>query len=152
MFPTLLRPSLALMALLCTLPALAAEYEVKMLDKGREGSMVFEPAFLRIAPGDTVRFEPMNKGHTVASIPGMLPPGAAGFVGAFNAETDVTFAKPGVYGLQCPPHYGMGMVALVVVGTPDNEPVTKAVHHPLHAAERFEALFAILDGKAAAGP
>ena len=146
------RSGLVLAALLCAAPAFAAEFEVKMLDKGREGSMVFEPAFLKVAPGDTIRFVPGNRGHNVASIPGMLPQGVGGFVGAFNAETDITLTKPGVYGLECPPHYGMGMVALIVVGTPDNEAVTKAVHHPLHAAERFEALFAILDGKAAAGP
>ena len=34
--------------------ARAAEVEVLMLNKGAEGVMVFEPAFVKIAPGDTV--------------------------------------------------------------------------------------------------
>src|SRR5690606_40519783 len=37
-----------------TAPAFAAEYEVHMLNKGEAGAMVFEPAFLHVAPGDTV--------------------------------------------------------------------------------------------------
>jgi len=38
------------------LPATAAEHQVQMLNKGAEGPMAFEPSFLKIAPGDTVRF------------------------------------------------------------------------------------------------
>ncbi len=36
--------------------AIAAEVEVKMLNKGAEGLMVFEPALVKIEPGDTVKF------------------------------------------------------------------------------------------------
>ena len=36
--------------------AFAAEYEVKMLNNGTEGMMVFEPAVLKVAVGDTVKF------------------------------------------------------------------------------------------------
>ena len=42
----------------------------------------------------------------------------------------MTFDKPGVYGVKCLPHYGMGMVALVVVGTPANKDEAMAVTHP----------------------
>ncbi|HEY8128674.1 MAG TPA: plastocyanin/azurin family copper-binding protein, partial [Hyphomicrobium sp.] len=33
-------------------------------------------------------------------------------------DVAVTFEKPGIYGVKCLPHYGMGMVALVQVGKP----------------------------------
>jgi plastocyanin len=48
--------------------AAAAEVEVKMLDKGTEGMMVFEPALVKIEPGDTIKFIAANKGHNVESI------------------------------------------------------------------------------------
>jgi plastocyanin len=54
----------------------AAEIEVKMLNKGEKGTMVFEPDFVSAAPGDTIRFVPTDKGHNVETIKGMLPEGA----------------------------------------------------------------------------
>ena len=83
-----------------------------MLDKGTEGVMVFEPALVKIAPGDTVKFVATNKGHNAETIKGMLPEGAEPFVGKVNQEIAVTFDKPGVYGVKCLPHYAMGMVGL----------------------------------------
>ena len=53
--------------------AMAAEIEVKMLNKGAEGLMVFEPALVKIEPGDTVKFVATDKGHNAESIKGMLP-------------------------------------------------------------------------------
>ncbi len=49
--------------LLLSAPALsvAADFEVKMLNKGAEGAMVFEPAGLKVAPGDTVTFTPTTR-------------------------------------------------------------------------------------------
>ena len=100
--------------------AVAAEIEVKMLNKGAEGAMVFEPALVKIAPGDTVKFVATDKGHNAESIKGMLPADATPFVGKNGEDVAVTFDKPGIYGVKCLPHYGMGMVAMVVVGTPAN--------------------------------
>ena len=60
-------------------PATAAEHEVQMRNRGAEGSMVFEPSFLTIAPGDTVHFLATDKGHNVLSIKGMSPDGATPF-------------------------------------------------------------------------
>ena len=68
--------------------AAAAEIEVKMLDKGTEGVMVFEPSLVKIAPGDTVKFVPTNKSHNAETINGMLPEGAKPFVGKVNQEVD----------------------------------------------------------------
>lgn len=83
--------------------AQAAEHEVKMRNKGAEGMMVFEPAVLKIAPGDTVHFKATDKSHNVESVPGMLPDSAEPFVGKMNEDLTVTFAEPEVYGYRCKP-------------------------------------------------
>jgi pseudoazurin len=125
--------------------ASAAEIEVKMLDKGADGVMVFEPALVKIEPGDTIKFVSTNKGHNAETIKGMLPEGTAPFVGKVNQDIAVTFDKPGVYGVKCLPHYGMGMVALVVVGSPVNKDEAMAVTHPGKAKQVFAMLFGKLD-------
>jgi len=54
----------------------------------------------------------------------------------------VTFTTPGAYGIKCAPHFGMGMVALVVVGgAPTNLEALKAVKLPKPAQQRFEPLY-----------
>ena len=120
----------------------AAEIEVRMLDKGTDGVMVFEPAMVKIEPGDTVKFVATAKGHNAETIKGMLPADATPFVGKLNQDISVTFDKPGVYGVKCLPHYGMGMVALVVVGKPVNREQAEAVKQPGKAKKEFQTLFA----------
>jgi len=121
--------------------AQAAEVEVKMLNKGSEGVMVFEPALVKLAPGDTVKFVAADKGHNVERIDTMLPDGGKAFVGKVNEEMAITFDQPGVYGYKCKPHYGMGMVGLVVVGEPANAEQAKAATHPGKAKQAFATLF-----------
>jgi pseudoazurin len=123
------------------LPATAAEHQVQMLNKGADGPMSFEPSFLKIAPGDTVRFVATDKGHNVLSVEGMGPAGATPFQGKINEDLTVTFDKPGVYGFECKPHYGMGMVGLIVVGDPVNLAEAEAVPHKGKAKKHFETLF-----------
>ena len=111
-----------------------------MLDKGTEGMMVFEPALVKVEPGDTVKFV----GPTRATTPSRSKHAARGatpFLGKVNQDIAVTFDKPGVYGVKCLPHYGMGMVALIVVGTPSNADQAKAVTHPGKAKQVFANLF-----------
>lgn len=122
--------------------AQAAEIEVKMLNKGSDGAaMVFEPALVKVQPGDTVKFVATDKTHMAESVKGMMPADAAPFAGKMNQDVVVTFDKPGAYGIKCMPHYGMGMVALVIVGTPANLDEAKAVAHPGKAKPAFAALF-----------
>jgi pseudoazurin len=124
----------------------AAEVEMKMLNKGSDGGMmVFEPALVKIAPGDTVKFVSTDKGHNAETIKGMLPDGAAAFTGKTGEDVSVTFDKDGVYGVKCLPHYGMGMVAMVVVGTPANLDQAKAVPQVGKAKQVFSALFEKLE-------
>lgn len=129
---------------------LAAEVEVKMLNKGAEGLMVFEPALVKIEPGDTVKFVATDKSHNAETIKNMLPEGAAPFAGKMSEDVAVTFDKPGVYGIKCMPHYAMGMVALVVVGKPDNLDQAKAVPQFGKAKQVFASLFERLTQQAAA--
>ncbi|MCP4618149.1 MAG: pseudoazurin [Bradyrhizobium sp.] len=128
---------------------LAAEVEVKMLNKGSEGLMVFEPALVKIEPGDTVKFIATDKSHNAETIKNMLPEGAAPFAGKMSEDVAVTFDKPGVYGIKCMPHYAMGMVALVVVGKPENLDQAKAVPQSGKARQVFASLFERLSQQAA---
>lgn len=121
--------------------AVAAEVEVKMLNRGAEGLMVFEPALIKVAPGDTVKFVSTDKSHNAETINGMLPPGATPFKGKMNAPITVAFSKPGVYGYKCLPHYGMGMVGVVVVGNPSgNLAAAQKISHPGKAKQVFGRL------------
>ena len=87
-----------------------------MLNKSSEGVvMQFEPAFLKIAPGDTVTFLPTDKGHNSESILDIAPEGAEPWKGKINEQITVTFAQEGLYGYKCQPHFGLGMVGLTGV-------------------------------------
>ncbi|MCO5145740.1 MAG: pseudoazurin [Aquamicrobium sp.] len=124
--------------------ASAAEHEVKMLNKGEKGAMVFEPDFLNVEVGDTVKFLVVDKGHDAQAIKGMFPEGVEEFKGKINQEVTFTVEKEGVYGIKCTPHYAMGMVMLVVAGEPVNAEAAKAVKQPGKAKQVFADLFAQL--------
>ena len=127
------------------LPAAAADFEVHMLNKGAEGAMVFEPAFVKVAPGDTFTFIPTDKGHNVETIKDMIPDGAIAFRSKMNETYKVTFDTPGAYGVKCMPHVGMGMVGLVVVGdAPANLDAVKTGKLPKKARERLDAAITAL--------
>jgi pseudoazurin len=103
-------------------PALAKTVEVKMLNQGSQGGfMVFEPAFVKIAPGDSVSFVATTPGHDVVSLPDMAPAGAPAFAGKPGQPLTVKFAAEGLYGYKCSPHVSMGMVGLIQVGKPTNK-------------------------------
>lgn len=114
MFRTIVASAAVIIALGGTVAA--ETFEVKLLNKGDGGSMIFEPASLRIAVGDTVKFVPTDKGHNAETVKGMIPAGATAFAGKINQEIDVTLTEPGFYGVKCKPHWGMGMVMVIAVG------------------------------------
>jgi plastocyanin len=83
--------------------------EVKLLKKGADGVMVFEPAFEKIAPGETVKFLATDKGHNVESVKDMLPEGATpsdwmesghGLISSFarDLRTNASHLSPGKAG------------------------------------------------------
>jgi pseudoazurin len=150
-FPrSLLLAGFAAASLLST-AAMAADHQVEMVNKGPNGkAMQFDPAFLKIAPGDTVTFVPKDKGHDSMSIDGMLPEGAETWKGKINEQITVTFTKPGLYGYKCQPHYGLGMVGLIEVGDDtSNIETLKAVKLVGAAKKRMAELFAQAEGGAA---
>ncbi len=119
----------------------AAEFDVKMLNKGPDGTpMAFDPPVVTIAPGDTVHFIAADKGHDVASIKGMIPDGAEPFEGKISQDLTVTFTVPGVYGYKCKPHYALGMVGVVVVGDPVNLDAVKQIKQIGKAKSKFAEL------------
>jgi len=134
----LLRPTALLLAsALLPFAALAEVHEVKMLNRGPAGAMVYEPDHLRIAPGDSVRFVPTQSGHNAASLPGLLPNGAEAFKSKLNQPFEQTFTVPGLYGIQCIPHLAMGMVMLVQVGDTGQTELPATL--PARAQARFAA-------------
>ena len=133
----------ALLALTAT-PAMAKEVVVKMKNQGAGGAMVFEPAFVKAMPGDTVRFVPSDPSHNAETIPTMLPAGVGPSKGGMNKEFVLPVTTPGLYGIKCMPHYSMGMVALVQVGNGPsaNLAAARAVKLPPFAAKRMTPMLA----------
>ena len=127
--------ALLLASALLPLAAQAEVHEVKMLNRGTAGAMVYEPDHLRIAVGDTVRFLPTQSGHNAASVPGLLPTGAEVFKSKLNQPFEQTFTVPGLYGIQCIPHLAMGMVMLIQVG--DTDSTALPAGFPARAQARF---------------
>ena len=138
--------SILISSLLVCVPTMASAEEiiVKMLNKGSDGTMmVFEPQLVKANVGDTVRFVATDPSHNAETIKGMIPDGATGFKGKMNQDVVFDAAQPGVYGVKCMPHYGMGMVSLVIVGdeTPNLEEA-KSARHVGKAKTKFAELFA----------
>lgn len=122
---------------------MAAEVQVKTLNSGPGGVMVFDPSFVKLAPDDRIEFMPKDKGHNAELIEGMAPEGVETLKTVLGREEVVEFDKPGVCGIKCSPHDPIGMVALVVVGDkPDTIESAKVVPHNKLAAKRFHPLFA----------
>ena len=96
----------------------AAEHRIKMANTGVDGSMVFEPGFLRIAKGDTVKFIKVDPAHNSAAI--VVPAGATAWKGKVDEELSVTLNQEGVYIYVCDPHKVMAMAGVIQVGKPVN--------------------------------
>ena len=101
-------------------------HEVKMLNSGADGIMVFEPAVIKISKGDTVNFVATDMSHNSASLDGMIPAGANSWNGALSQDISITFTEEGVYVYQCTPHAMMAMVGVIPVGEAVNLDAVKA--------------------------
>ena len=120
-----MKKSLFLLMLTASLGAYAANHEVKMLDNGKDGSMVFEPGYVNAKVGDTVTFKAANKGHWVQSK--ALPDGVADFLSEDGKDFTLKLDKEGVYVYTCPPHRMMNMSGVIQVGKPVNKAKAQAV-------------------------
>ncbi|WP_347140413.1 pseudoazurin [Paracoccus sp. SSK6] len=125
---------------------LAADHQVQMLNKGESGMMVFEPAYVRVEPGDTVTFVPTDKSHNVESIAEILPEGVEKFKSKVNDEFVLTVTEPGLYGVKCTPHFAMGMVGLIQVGDEAaNLEAAKSAKMSKKARERMDEAIAQIE-------
>ena len=98
--------------------AMAADHQVRMLNNGKDGTMVFEPGFLRVAKGDTVKFVKVDPSHNSAAV--LVPAGAKPWKGKPDEEISVKLDQEGVYLYVCDPHKIMGMAGVIQVGKPAN--------------------------------
>ena len=114
----------------------AANYDVKMLNQGPTGVMVFEPAVLKINVGDTVTFKSIDAAHNSASIPGMIPAGASPWNGELSQDLTISFNVAGIYGYQCTPHSMMAMVGVIKVGNDQSN-----MNQVKTAAQTFKSTF-----------
>tara|TARA_B100000886_G_scaffold106505_1_gene71057 strand:+ start:7283 stop:7714 length:432 start_codon:yes stop_codon:yes gene_type:complete len=105
---------------LVALTIYAAEHEVKMLNFGDEGSMIFEPGFLKVEVGDTVHFKSVDMAHNSESVAGLIPAKATPWKGEINQDISITLNEEGVYVYQCTPHLILGMIGVIQVGNPVN--------------------------------
>lgn len=96
-----------------------ADHEIKMLNMGKDGSMVFEPGFLKVKPGETVKFVSTDPGHNSVSF--FSPEGGSTWDGKISKDVTVTFDKEGVYLYKCFPHLIMAMVGVIQVGEATNK-------------------------------
>ena len=110
-----------------------SEHEVKMLNSGPGGTMIFEPAVIKISKGDTVHFKATDLAHNSVSINGMVPEGAETWAGALSEEISVTLNTEGVYVYQCDPHVAMAMVGVIQVGEAVNMSDIKSAANDLKA-------------------
>lgn len=105
----------ALSLALCSLPAGAADIEIRMLDKsGTGGMLAFEPDFVKANVNDTLVFVPVGRGHNSSSL--LVPSRADSWKAPFDKEFRVKLKKQGVYLYACDSHKVMGMVGVVQVG------------------------------------
>ena len=113
--------------------SIGSEHEVKMLNSGSGGTMIFEPAVIKISKGDTVHFKATDLAHNSVSINGMVPEGAETWAGALSEEISVTLNTEGVYVYQCDPHVAMAMVGVIQVGEAVNMSDIKSAANDLKA-------------------
>ena len=126
---------LTLMLLLAAGPVIGAEHVVNMLNNGQDGTMVFEPGFIKVAPGDSILFKSVDPAHNSQSF--FTPDGAQPWTGEISKDVTVTFEKEGVYLYKCLPHTALAMVGVVQVGNAVNKDAAAA------AASEFAQQFAM---------
>ncbi|MFJ7565879.1 pseudoazurin [Herminiimonas sp. NPDC097707] len=108
----------AILLALVSIGASAAEHQIKMVNSGKDGIMAFEPTFLKVAKGDTVKFIKVDASHNSASV--LVPAGAAAWKGKMDEEVSIPLTQEGVYVYVCDPHKTMGMAGVIQVGNAGN--------------------------------
>jgi len=97
-----------------------SEHVVKMLNSGAGGTMIFEPAVIKVSKGDTIHFKAVDMSHNSVSMEGMIPEGAESWRSQLSQDLSVTLDSEGVYVYQCDPHLMMAMIGVIQVGNAVN--------------------------------
>ena len=98
-----------------------SEHEIKMLNMGTDGAMVFEPAVIKVSVGDTIHFKATDAAHNSVSVEGMIPAGAASWASQLSQDFSITLDTEGIYVYQCDPHLIMAMIGVIQVGDAVNQ-------------------------------
>ena len=98
-----------------------SEHEIKMLNMGADGAMVFEPAVIKVSVGDTIHFKATDAAHNSVSVEGMIPAGAASWASQLSQDYSITLDTEGIYVYQCDPHLVMAMIGVIQVGDAVNQ-------------------------------
>ena len=106
-------------------------YVVKMLNQGTLGSMIFEPAFIKINTCDSINFEMADAGHNAVTV--AAPAGSVPFDTKYKPSTVVQFDTNGLYLYKCAPHAMMAMAGLIQVSDAGNKSEMKS------EIEKFES-------------
>ena len=104
----------------------SSDYEVRMLNSGPGGIMVFDPPVMKIKKGDTIHFKSVDMAHNSESISNMMPESGDTWMGAMSEDISVTFNTEGIYVYRCTPHIMMAMVGVIQVGNANNLEQVKA--------------------------
>ncbi len=94
----------------------AAEHGVRM----NAAKATFEPAYLKIQPGDTVKFIPIGKSKTVTATSTLVPDGAYHWQGIPGKSLSAKLSREGIYLYQSNKHVAKGMVGVIQVGSAVN--------------------------------
>ena len=94
-------------------------YKVKMLNQGDQGSMIFEPAFIKINTCDSINFEMSDAGHNAVTV--AAPAGSVPFDTKYKPSTIVKFDVNGLYLYKFAPHAMMAMAGLIQVSDASNK-------------------------------
>ena len=105
----------ALSCIFLSIPAIAADETIEMLNKLGKENMVFSKKVVKINTGDTVFWKSIKPGHNVEFIKNGVPEGVEKFRSSLSKDTQYKFEIPGIYAYWCTPHKGMGMIGFVVV-------------------------------------
>jgi pseudoazurin len=93
---------------------LAKTHKVEMLNMSNGKNMVFKPGFLKIEPGDKVKFVPKSLGHNTQSV--YKPERAEDWKSENSQEFTVSFDQEGIYIYECQNHAVLGMAGVIQVG------------------------------------
>ena len=112
-------------------PAHAVEHIVRM----NAAKATFDPAYLNIQPGDTVKFVPIGKSKSVSAASVLVPAGAFNWSSIPGKTLAAKLSREGVYIYQSNKHVTKGMVGIVQVGDASNLEQVKKVKFPGQAAQ-----------------